>query len=115
MQTLAMPADTNPNGDIFAGWLISQMDLAGAILAQRLAKCRVTTVAAGSMVFMSPVPVGSTVSCYAQCLDTGNSSIRIRVEVWQNNPLVNEELKVTEGEFVYVAIDGKGRTRSIAD
>src|SRR5690606_13006865 len=82
LQTLSMPADTNPYGDIFGGWLMSQMDIAGAILAQDIARGRVTTVAVGSMTFLRPVPVGATVSCYAEQIEVGRSSIRIIIEVW---------------------------------
>lgn len=110
LQTLAMPADTNSNGDIFGGWLMSQMDLAGSILAHDYARGRVTTVAVGGMSFLRPVPVGSTVSCYAQALETGRSSIRTLVEVWIRSRTTGESEKVTEGEFVYVAIDDNGRT-----
>ena len=113
LQTLAMPADTNSSGDIFGGWLMSQMDLAGAILAQDYAEGRVVTVAVGGMTFLRPVPVGATVSCYAQALETGRSSIRTLVEVWIRSPSSKEVVKVTEGEFVYVAIDDNGRTRPL--
>ena len=113
LQTLTMPADTNPNGDIFGGWLMSQMDLAGAILAHEYAEGRVTTVAVGGMTFLRPVPVGATVSCYAEALETGRSSIRTLVEVWVKSPTGNSVEKVTEGEFVYVAIDNNGRTRPL--
>lgn len=113
LQTLTMPAYTNPNGDIFGGWLMSQMDLSGAILAQELARGRVTTVAVGSMVFLRPVPVGATVSCYAEAIEVGRSSIRTLVEVWLKGINTGEQEKVTEGEFVYVAIDNNGRTRPI--
>ncbi len=115
LQTLSMPSDTNPNGDIFAGWLVAQMDIAGAIVAQEMARGRVTTVAVGSMAFLRPVPVGATVSCYVDILDTGRSSIQARVEVWQKVLETGEIMKVTEGEFVYVAIDNNGRTRPIAN
>lgn len=113
MQTLSMPADTNPYGDIFGGWLMSQMDLGGAILAQEIAKGRVTTVAVGSMVFLRPVPVGATVSCYASPLEVGRTSIRTMIEVWIKDCRTSETAKVTEGEFVYVAIDDNGRTRPV--
>lgn len=114
LQTLAMPADTNPNGDVFGGWLMSQMDLAGSILAQELAQGRITTVAVGSMNFLRPVPVGATVSCYADAIDVGRSSITVRVCVWMKPPKSNaEHVKVTEGEFVFVAIDDNGRTRAV--
>lgn len=113
LQTLTMPADTNPNGDIFGGWLMSQMDLAGAILAHEYAQGRVTTVAVGGMTFLRPVPVGATVSCYAEALETGRSSIRALVEVWIKSANGEVVEKVTEGEFVYVAIDNNGRTRPL--
>lgn len=113
LQTLSMPADTNPYGDIFGGWLMSQMDIAGAILAQDIARGRVTTVAVSSMTFLRPVPVGATVSCYAEQVEVGRSSIRIMIEVWIKETLSQEVAKVTEGEFVYVAIDDNGRTRQV--
>jgi len=113
LQTLAMPADTNPNGDVFGGWLMSQMDLAGSIKAAAIARGRITTVAAGSMAFLRPVPVGATISCYAEVLEVGRSSVRILVDVWLYVAESGERYKVTEGTFVYVAIDDNGRTRSI--
>jgi len=113
LQTLAMPKDTNSNGDIFGGWLMSQMDLAGAIIARDAAKGRVTTVAVGSMAFLRPVPVGSTVSCYCEVIEIGRSSIRTMVEVWVKHYDRPQQQKVTEGEFVYVAIDNTGRTRAL--
>lgn len=114
LQTLAMPKDTNANGDVFGGWLMSQMDLAGAVVANEIAKGRVTTVAVGNMVFLRPVPVGATVSCYAEVLEVGRSSIKALVEVWVKQYDGTEQQKVTEGEFVYVAIDNAGRTRPVA-
>lgn len=113
LQTLALPRDTNSNGDIFGGWLMSQMDLAGAIAAREVAKGRVTTVAVGSMSFLRPVPVGATVSCYCEILETGRSSIKTRVEVWVKQYDRDAQQKVTEGEFIYVAIDNHGRTRRL--
>lgn len=113
LQTLAMPKDTNSNGDVFGGWLMSQMDLAGAIIAREVAKGRVTTVAVGSMAFLRPVPVGSTVSCYCEILEIGRSSIKTLVEVWVKHYDRTLQQKVTEGEFVYVAIDNTGRTRAV--
>ncbi|MEX2961812.1 acyl-CoA thioesterase [Microbulbifer sp. TYP-18] len=113
LQTLAMPGDTNPQGDVYAGWLMSQMDLAGAILAQTIARGRVTTVATGNMVFLRPVPVGSTVSCYAEAMEVGRSSIRTMVEVWLTRVDSGEQVKVTEGEFIFVAIDDHGHTRPL--
>jgi len=113
LQTLAMPRDTNANGDIFGGWLLSQMDLAGAIAATEIAKGRVTTVAVGNMVFLQPVPVGSTVSCYCEILEIGRSSIKTLIEVWVKKYGRGMQQKVTEGDFVYVAIDDGGRTRPV--
>ena len=113
LQTLARPKDTNSNGDIFGGWLMSEMDLAGAITAREVAKGRVTTVAVGNMTFLRPVPVGSIVSCYCQILEVGRSSIQCRIEVWIKMLDREEQQKVTESDFVYVAIDNTGRTRSI--
>tara|TARA_B100000809_G_scaffold201232_1_gene201775 strand:- start:2254 stop:2661 length:408 start_codon:yes stop_codon:yes gene_type:complete len=113
LQTLAMPADTNPNGDVFGGWLMSQMDLAGSILAQDLAHGRITTVAVGNMHFLRPVPIGATVSCYTDAIDIGRASITVRVCVWMKPPCKPDRVKVTEGEFVFVAIDDNGRTRAI--
>jgi acyl-CoA thioesterase YciA len=113
LQTIAMPKDTNANGDIFGGWLLSQMDLAGAISAFKVAHGRVATVAIDKMTFMVPVQVGSVVSCYAQIQDVGRSSVKAQVEVWMTLPKTGERHKVTEGTFVYVAIDDNKRTRAI--
>ena len=113
LQTIAMPKDTNANGDIFGGWLLSQMDLAGAITAGELAHGRVATVAIDGMAFITPVHVGAVVSCYCDVVDVGRSSVRIMVEVWINSPHDGEPIKVTEGEFVFVAIDEQRRTRTI--
>jgi acyl-CoA thioesterase YciA len=110
IQTIAMPRDVNRNGDIFGGWLVSQMDLGGAILASKIAKARVVTVAMEGMAFLQPVRVGDTVACYARLDRIGNSSMRIPIEVWANRFMTGEEIRVTEGVFVYVAIDADGRT-----
>ncbi len=112
LQTLAMPKDTNSNGDVFGGWLMAQMDLAGAIVAREVASGRVTTVAVGNMAFLRPVPVGATVSCYCEVLEVGRSSIKTLIEVWVKH-YDGEQQKVTEGEFVFVAIDNSGRTRPV--
>ena len=113
LQTVAMPRDTNANGDIFGGWLMSQMDLAGSIAAAEEAGGRVATVAVDGMAFLTPVHVGAVVSCYCDVLEVGRSSVRIVVEVWINSKHDGEPIKVTEGEFVFVAIDKSGRTRAI--
>jgi acyl-CoA thioesterase YciA len=113
LQTVTMPKDTNASGDIFGGWLLSQMDIAGMITASEVANGRVATVAINGMAFLTPVHVGAVVSCYCDVLETGRSSIRIIVEVWIVSQQDREPIKVTEGEFVYVAIDENGRTRAI--
>ena len=113
LQTITMPADTNPFGDIFGGWLMSQMDIAGAIHANQIAKGRVTTVAVGSMKFIRPVPVGAVISCYTRTLRIGNTSVRVEVEVWIKDFLTHQLSMVTQGEYIYVAIDDKGQKRSI--
>ncbi len=114
LQTIAMPKDTNANGDIFGGWLLSQMDLAGGIAGGEAAGGRVATVAIDGMAFLTPVHVGAVVSCYTDILEVGRSSIRIMVEVWINSKHDGEPIKVTEGEFVFVAIDENGRTRTVS-
>ncbi|RYY73869.1 MAG: acyl-CoA thioesterase [Gammaproteobacteria bacterium] len=113
LQTLSMPSDTNPLGDIFGGWLLSQMDIAGAILALEVAQGRVTTVAISGMKFLHPVPVGSLISCYSNLRSIGRTSIRIGIEVWIKDFKTHHRLKVTEGEFVYVAIDDEGKKRPV--
>jgi acyl-CoA thioesterase YciA len=113
LQTIAMPADTNPFGDIFGGWLMAQMDIAGAIHANEVAQGRVTTVAVGSMMFMRPVPVGAIISCYTSTLRIGNTSIRVKVEVWMKDFLTHNIYQVTQGEYVYVAIDEQGHKRPV--
>jgi len=113
LQTLSMPSDTNPLGDIFGGWLLSQMDIAGAILALEVAQGRVTTIAISGMKFLHPVPVGSLVSCYSILRSVGRTSIRIGIEVWIKDFKTHHRLKVTEGEFVYVAIDDEGKKRLV--
>lgn len=113
LQTVAMPSSTNASGDVYAGWLLSQMDIGGSMVAQEIAGGRVTTVAVGSMAFLRPVPVGSQIRCYVETLEVGRSSIKALVEVWLKAPQSLELMKVTEGEFVFVAIDANGRTRPI--
>lgn len=114
LQTLALPRDTNSNGDIFGGWLMSTMDLAGAIAAREVAKGRVTTVSVGGMSFLRPVPVGATVSCYCEIISVGRASIKCLIEVWVKQYDRTNQTKVTEAEFVYVAIDDAGRTRPVS-
>jgi len=118
LRTLAMPADTNANGDIFGGWIMSQMDIAGAILAKETARSRVVTVAVDGFKFLKPVKVGDVVCCYGRVLRIGNTSIAIELEVWVKSVLAETEaewprFKVTEAIFTYVAIDADGKKRAI--
>ena len=113
IQTLAMPADTNANGDIFGGWLVSQMDLAAGVLAKRVSSGRAATVAIQSMSFLKPVQVGDVVSCYVQLEKQGRSSMTISVEVWTERLAIGEKHCVTKGTFIFVAIDEQGHSRQI--
>jgi acyl-CoA thioesterase YciA len=113
LQTVAMPNAANAYGDIFGGWLVSQMDIGGAVLAHTLAKNKVTTVAIDKMVFMKPVFVGDLVCCYASVLKTGRSSITIKVQAWVKRMRYLEQLQVTEGIFTFVAIDNKRKPKPI--
>jgi acyl-CoA thioesterase YciA len=113
IRTIAMPADTNSNGDMFGGWMVSQMDLGGAICARHLARSRITTVAIDAMSFHYPVYVGDIVSCHALVVKTGRTSIRIAVEVWAQRQKGGEHVRVTTGTFTYVAIDDHGRPQPV--
>ncbi|RUR13817.1 acyl-CoA thioester hydrolase YciA [Legionella sp. km772] len=113
IQTLAMPMDTNANGDIFGGWIVSQMDLAVGILAKKISKGRIVTVAINSMTFLRPVHVGDVVSCYAELVKVGNTSMTVNVEVWAMPADQHEQYQVTEGVFVSVAIDEHGLPRQV--
>ena len=104
LRAIAMPADANPNGDIFGGWILSQMDLAGGTVAAQRAKGRVATVAVTAMVFHAPVFIGDEVSCYAQIVKTGRTSITVHIESWARRRDDFARAKVTEGTFTYVAI-----------
>ena len=115
IQTLAMPSDTNPNGDIFGGWIVSQMDLAAGVLAKKLARGRVATVAIHSMAFLKPVHVGDVVSCHVKLMKQGNTSMTIRVEVWSHSAATDVQYQVTEGVFVFVALDEKGNPRQVSN
>src|SRR3954454_7347131 len=109
IQTIAMPKDTNRDGDIFGGWLVAQMDLGSAILAAKVARSRVVTVAIEAMAFLQPVRVGDTVACYARVEKIGRTSMNIPVEVWVHRYMTGEEIRVTRADFIYVAVDEKGR------
>ena len=114
MKSLAMPGDTNANGDIFGGWVLSQMDLGGAILAKNYSPHgRAATVAIESMSFINPVKVGSVVSTYASILHLGNTSIKVSVETWVYDYQTSESKIVTNGVFTYVSIDSDGKPARI--
>lgn len=113
LRVVAQPKDTNTNGDISGGWLVTHMDMAASIAASRIAAGRTTTMAIGDMSFVRPVRVGSVICCYTRILGMGRSSIRIGVEVWCRMPEDSERQKVTETEFVYVAIDDSRRIRPL--
>src|SRR6202166_3865526 len=114
IRAIAMPADTNPHGDIFGGWLICQMDLAGATVAVRRAGGRVVTVAITAMTFHRPVCVGDEVSCYGSIEKIGTTSITIKIESWARRGTGTTPIKVTEGLFTYVRVDLDGHPQSIA-
>ncbi|HZR79288.1 MAG TPA: acyl-CoA thioesterase [Chthoniobacterales bacterium] len=109
IQTISMPKDTNRDGDIFGGWIVSQMDLGSAILAGKVAKSRVVTVAIEAMSFLNPVRVGDTVACYAWLEKIGRTSMRICVDVWATRYRTGERVKVTSGVFTYVALGADGK------
>jgi acyl-CoA thioesterase YciA len=113
VRTIAMPADTNPAGDIFGGWLVSQMDLAALNVGTIRAKGRVVTVAIESLTFHRPVFVGDEVSCYADIERIGRTSLAIKVEAWVRRAQSQETIKVTEGIFTFVAVDESGKPRLV--
>ncbi|MCC7006273.1 MAG: acyl-CoA thioesterase [Ottowia sp.] len=114
LRMVPMPADTNSSGDIFGGWIMAQVDIAGSIPATLAARGRVATVAVNSFVFKQPVFVGDVVSFYADVVKTGNTSIMVNVEVYaQRNPRVPEVVKVTEATLTYVALDDFGKPRAV--
>jgi acyl-CoA thioesterase YciA len=113
LRVVPMPSDANPNGDIFGGWIMSQVDIAGSIPAWRLARGRIATVAVNSFVFKQPVLVGDLVSFYADVVRVGNTSITVEVEVYAQRRSQNEAVKVTEAALTYVAVDEKGRPRPV--
>jgi acyl-CoA thioesterase YciA len=113
LRAIAMPADANPHGDIFGGWLLSQMDMAGGTVATRRAKGRTATVAITGMSFHRPVFIGDEVTCYAAIVRIGTTSITVKVESWVRRGTGEEQIKVTEGIFTYVAIDSERRPRPV--
>jgi acyl-CoA thioesterase YciA len=113
IRTLAMPADTNQNGDIFGGWLLGQMDLAGGIFASKAAKSRTVTVAIEAMNFRKPVYVGDVVSVHANVVRIGRTSITVHLEAWVLRRRESQSILVTDGNFTYVAIDDQGNARAV--
>lgn len=113
LRAIAMPADANPNGDIFGGWVLAQMDLAGGTVAVRRAQGRVATVAVTGMSFHLPVFIGDEVSCYADIARIGRTSITVQVESWVRRGVAGARVKVTEGLFTYVAIGPDRRPRPV--
>ena len=115
IRTLAMPADANPSGDIFGGWVLSQMDIAGGIVASQRARGRLATVAITAMSFHLPVYIGDVLCVYVDIERIGRTSIATWVEAWALRRRGGERVRVTEGEFVYVALDAEGRPRPVPE
>lgn len=113
LRTVAMPADANPNGDIFGGWLLSQMDIAGATVAVKRAAGRVATIGIEAMKFHAPVLIGDDVVCYAAICRTGRTSIGVRITTFARRRAASDVVKVTEGVFTYVAIDENRGSRPL--
>jgi acyl-CoA thioesterase YciA len=113
IRTLAMPADTNANGDIFGGWLLSQMDVGGGVFASKVAKSRTVTVAIEAMNFRKPVYVGDLVSVHATLVRTGRTSITVHLEAWVLRRKESCSILVTDGNFTYVAIDEQGHPQVV--
>lgn len=113
IRVVAMPADTNPHGDIFGGWLMSLMDVGAGTLAMKRCRGRAVTVAMDGMVFHAPVAVGDEVSVYGELLGTGRTSMSVSVEAWRRRRNEDHAVKVTEARFTFVAIDDAGRPRPI--
>lgn len=113
LRTIAMPEDTNAEGDIFGGWLLSQMDLSGSSVATRNADARVVTVGIESMTFHKPVFVGDELSCYASVKETGRTSLAVDIQAWVRRSRRDEFILVTEGLFTYVAVDDDRKPRPV--
>jgi acyl-CoA thioesterase YciA len=114
LRVMPMPADANANGDVFGGWIMAQVDLAGAVLPVRIAKGRIATVAVNQFVFKQPVSIGDLLSFYARVTRIGNTSVSVHVEVYaERNPADLQVVKVTEADLTYVAIDGRGQPRPV--
>jgi len=112
-RTLAMPADTNQNGDIFGGWLLAQMDISGGVFAAKITKSRNVTVAIDAINFRKPVYVGDLVSVYGKLVRVGRTSISVHLEAWVVRRKETQPILVTDGNFTYVSIDDQGRPQEI--
>jgi len=114
IQVVAMPADTNPTGDVFGGWLLSQMDVAGGVFCRKIAKGRIATVAINSIEFKEPVFVGDILSCFVELIKIGRTSIQVHIEAWVNREYEEgNSIKVTEGDYTYVKVDENGKPTRI--
>jgi acyl-CoA thioesterase YciA len=113
IRTIAMPADTNPSGDIFGGWVLSQMDIAGGVAAAEVASGRVVTVAIEAMTFIAPVKVGDVLCVYCEVTRIGTTSITVSMEAWARRHRFAEREKVTDGKFVYVALGSDGKPSEV--
>jgi acyl-CoA thioesterase YciA len=113
LRAIAMPADANPHGDIFGGWLLSLMDLAGSTVTTRRSKGLTVTVAIAAMSFHRPVFVGDEVSCYVELLKVGHTSLTVSIQSWVRRGVGSEAIPVTEGVFTYVAVDADGKPRPV--
>src|SRR6201996_6085909 len=113
IRTLAMPADTNQNGDIFGGWLLSQMDVGGGVFASKISKSRTVTVAIEAMNFRKPVYVGDLVSVHANLVKVGHTSVTVHLEAWVLRRKESQSILVTDGNFTYVSIDDEGHPQTV--
>ena len=113
LRTLAMPADANPAGDIFGGWVMSQMDIGSGLCAMERAQSRIVTAAVDSMSFIAPVYVGDVLCVYAEVDRVGNTSLAVHVEAWVRRNHTGDHVKVTEGTFIFVALDENGKPKSL--
>ena len=113
LQTIAMPADSNANGDIFGGWLMAQMDLGASVLARTRARGRVATVAVDGMAFHKPVKIGDVLAIHSVLEHEGRTSMRIAIEAWITRLPASDHLKVTQAKFTFVAIDEAGKPRAL--
>ena len=112
-RTLAMPADANPSGDIFGGWVLSQMDIAGGICSRERARSRTVTAAVDRMSFIAPVKIGNILSVYTHVIDVGNTSMDIHIEAWAQRDGSPHKVKVTEACFKFVALDSEGKPKTV--